>query len=113
MKLEEKLERRINEGTRSKEEENTTVITAVFDYFKEIKSLKKKSLKSLLKGLEPDICKHFEEPTRVLVASRKGPAIRSNVVKNKLLCIDSADGQETQRCNERPSDMQILPSNSG
>ena len=96
MKLEEKLERRINEDNRSEAEETTTVITAVVDYFTEINSLK-----SLLKGLEPDISRLLEEPTRVLVASRKGPAIRSNVVKNKLLCAHTPENRETQRCNGR------------
>ena len=93
MKLEEKLERRINEDNRSEAEETTTVITAVVDYFTEINSLK-----SLLKGLEPDISRLLEEPTRVLVASRKGPAIRSNVVKNKLLCA------HTPLRTEKPND---------
>ena len=74
------------------------VITAVFDYFQEIKELK-----TLLRTLEPDINRLLGEPINVLVATRKGPSIRNRVVKNRSLCEHSTEeGPGTsQRCNAR------------
>ena len=86
VRLQKELDKSRTGNLVRREIDGKPVITAVLDYFKEIKDLKE-----LLRALEPDINRLLGEPTSVLVTTRKGPSIRNRVVKNGSLCENSTE----------------------
>ena len=82
----------------SSQPETTTTITAVVNQFQEVAKLR-----SLIKGMEPDISHLIGEQAKVLVATRKGPSIASRTVKNKSLCVaeETSAPTKSQKCGAK------------
>ena len=78
-------------------QEHQPTMTVVINHFQEVGELK-----TLLKGLEPDIHKLIGEEVRTLVATRKGRSVGNIVCKNTQLCQSEEAPCTSKRCRTCP-----------